>query len=174
MKQETKKKSNLTFVIAAILVIVVCVACLAFNKESMFGNNKNNDNNIVSRNASGNNGLSSDLLSENKKAKISGDGYYYYEGSKQLEGVEFSNIRVKELERNKCEFVADVKNTTDKFLEPSNIRVKVVDDSGKVDEIFAGILTELAPYEPNQFKTHVLSDITDFVDFEFEKVAREE
>lgn len=157
-----KKKNNMNqkklILIFAFVILLILTVSIAFNKFNFVINNESGDQ--IS--------LSGDNDKTNNR--ISGDGYLYLSTSKRVEDVEFSNIKIKPLGRNKCEFSADVKNLSENYLDSKNIRVKVIDDSGEVDEVFAGILIGLAPYEPNIFKTHVLSDITDVVDIQIEMV----
>lgn len=107
--------------------------------------------------------LSDDVTS----SKFDDDGYMYIDGTRRAGDVMFSNVRIRVIKSGKCEFLADVENVTEKYLNTQSVEVSVVDDSGEVDEVFAGLLTELAPYESSTFKTQVLSDITDALSVEF-------
>ena len=158
MKTEKKKNSKLIILGIAIIVMLLIVA-LVINYQDLFGSGKNLD-------------IESGEHVEIENEKASGDEYIYLQGTKKVGNVEFSNIRIKKITGNKCEFIADVENLTDEYLKPQDVTIKVIDSSNEVDEIFAGILTELAPYEPNRFKTQVLSDITDATDVEIEVEER--
>lgn len=157
-KLEGKKK---VIVIGVIAVLVIGAIVLAVN---MGGSNDNPAGNTGNGGNAGNNGNNQNI--ENTV----NNQYVNIEGTKTVGNIEFSNIRINLVEENKCEFLADVKNTTQDFLNSTNIRIKVIDASGQVDEIFGGIVTELAGLEPNTFKTMVLADITDAVDVELEVI----
>lgn len=94
------------------------------------------------------------------------------EGTKKVGDIEFSNIRINLVGRNECEFLADVKNTSENFLDSTNVRIIIIEEDGEIDEVFGGIVTELAGYEPNTFKMRVLSDITDAVDVEIKEINK--
>lgn len=158
MKTEKKKNSKLIIFGIAIIVMLLIVA-LVINYQDLFGSGENLD-------------IESGEHVETENEKASGDEYIYLQGTKKVGNVEFSNIRIKKITGNKCEFLTDVENLTEEYLKPQDVTIKVIDSSKEVDEIFAGILTELAPYEPNRFKTQVLSDITDAVDVEIEVEER--
>lgn len=103
---------------------------------------------------------------DTKASKFDDDGYMYIDGTKRVGELEFSDIRIKLLKSEKCEFLASVENLSQEYLNTQSVEISVIDESGEVDEVFAGLLTELAPYEKNSFKTQVLSDITDALDVE--------
>lgn len=91
-------------------------------------------------------------------------------GTKQLGNIEISNIKIKLVEPNKCEVTADVRNTSDEDLPPTNVEIKVINKNGKTEEVFGGIITELIWHEENTFTTYVLADITDAYDISFEEI----
>lgn len=92
------------------------------------------------------------------------------EGTKKVGDIEFSNIRINLIGANESEFLADVKNTSGNFINSTKVRIVVIEEDGKIDEVFGGIVTELAGYEPNTFKMRVLSDITDAADVEIKEI----
>ena len=156
---EGKKK---ILVLGILCLILIGVVILVMAKLGAF---KADDNNIEN---SGN-------IGENQKVEeqvSNDDGYVHIKGIKTVGGIEFSNIRIGLVSENKCEFLADVKNVTDGYLESTNIRIKVIDHNGEVDKVFGGIVTELAAGEPNKFKTMVLSDVTHAQDIELEVISQ--
>lgn len=161
--QSEKKKRLMLIILAIVAIVIVLIVALVIANNNLFKNGENLE-------------IENEEIVENENEKeneTTNEGVYIYlQGTKKVGDVEFKNIRIKKIERSKCEFLADVENKTEEHLKPQDVTIKVIDDSGEVDEIFAGILTELAPYEPNKFKTQVLSDITDVIDVEIEVKER--
>ena len=89
---------------------------------------------------------------------------------KKLGDIEIKDIKIKLVEESKCELIATVKNTSESYLDATNLRIKIIDNKGEVDEIFGGGITALLGNEENELKAIVLSDITDAKDIEFEKI----
>lgn len=152
MKTEKKKNSKL-IIFGLVIIVMLLIIALVINYQGLFENGEN-------------------LEIESGEHVEKESEYMYLQGTKKVGNVKFSNIRIKKITGNKCEFLADVENLTEEYLKPQDVTIKIIDDSGGVDEVFAGILTELAPYEPNRFKTQVLSDITDAIDVEIEVEER--
>lgn len=146
-----KTKIIIILLIVLMLLIVLCIGFMIKPKE------KNNE--IIDLP----NDIESSKLDEKEKKNEIG-----LESVKMIGDIEVSNMKIVLVEDDKCEFLSDVKNTSDKFQEATSLRIKIIDNSGKVDEIFAGTITELTAFETNKFKAIVLADITDVVDVEFE------
>ena len=149
MKQQKKNIFILFFVLG--ILVLIC-GLFIFNKNTSLENSNSGDNIIFSGDNFSNNMSAGDINS-------SGENYKYISGNITIDGIKFSNYRVNPIGINKCEFIADVKNLTANYSKARNIRVKIINSSGDVQDIFGGILTELAPYEPNIFKTQLLSKI---------------
>lgn len=150
------KKIKIILIIVLILMLLVGV---------YFVITKNAKNNISASNDENN--LNAEIQNSevtNKPSKVD------IKGVKKVGDIEISNIRIELVEKGKCELLADVRNTSDEFQEATNLRIKVIDENGKVDEVFGGVITELAAKEPNKFKAIALADITDAVDIEFEVI----
>ncbi len=92
-------------------------------------------------------------------------------GVKRVGDIEISNIEITLVEKNKCMVTADVKNVTSEYIEPTNVRLKITDESGEAKEIFGGIITELAGYEASTFTTYILKDITYAQDIEISIIS---
>ena len=177
VKQEGKKLVKLIAVLVAILVVVLLAISLAFNSDALFGGNKGSgDKNInidsdvnkevVDKDA---NVINDNVNNENnKKENSSGDTYIELPGTKKIGDIEISNIRIELIEKDRCRFTASVKNMTDKFLTPTNVSIKVINEKGETENVFGGIITELIREEENTFTTYILADITDAYDVEFE------
>ena len=147
-----KIKNKVRFSVFCILLIIVLVAIISFS---------------VSKIESMNQDVSGEHLNNIEVAEVKNVSI---DGIKKVEDIEFSNIRINLISKNKCEFLADVKNTTDKFLDSTQVRIKIINSKGEVDEVFGGIVTELASYEPNKFKLTVLSNLMDAKDVEIEMI----
>ena len=145
-----KKKSYL-LAIAAVVILMGFTGCKKQNKEQNINSNE----------------VTNQIVEENKKQEVVYPQIVKMEGTKQLGDIELSNIVITLEERNKCKLTANVKNTSDKDLAPTNVEIKVINEKGETEEIFGGIITELIWYEENTFTTYVLADITDAKDLEF-------
>jgi len=145
-KQSTNKKK--------VQIRIICIVILVLLITSMFY--------IFSLKDESKEQLNNTEISEIRNVNIA--------GTKMVGDIEFSNIRINLISRNKCEFLADIRNTADKFLEQTKVRIKAINSKGEVDEVFGGIVTELANYEPNEFKITVLSNLMDIKDVEIEIV----
>lgn len=110
------------------------------------------------------------LPDTNDKLQIEDIKVVYIDGTKMVNGIEFSNMKITRLEEKKCEFTADVKNTTEDYKKATNLRIKVKNGNGEVKEIFGGFVTELIPGEKNSFKTYVLANVMHAIDVELEEI----
>lgn len=167
MKQQKKNIFILFFVLG--ILVLIC-GFFIFNKNTSLENSNSGDNIIFSGDSFSNN-----MNSDNMNAgdiNSSGENYKYISGNITIDGIKFSNYRVNPIGINKCEFIADVKNLTENYSKARNVRIKIINSSGDVEDIFAGILTELAPYEPNIFKTQLLSKIDESTIIEIEIVEK--
>lgn len=150
---KSKKKLGIIIVFAIVVAAVVGVIIYSVGK-------------------SGSNDV--DFSGDNGQANVQDDvevTHVSIEGVKKVGDIEFSDINIDLIARNKCEFTAMVTNTTDKYIESTRVRIKVIDKSGKVDEIFGGVISDLAGYEPNEFKTIALANIMDVVDVQIEAIV---
>lgn len=140
--------------------------------EGTNGTNVNNESNHASETGKDSEGSNTNTQnSDNLENRIvDEDGTVTLNVTKKLGAIEFSNIKIKLVERNKCELKADVKNTSDEFLEPVNVQIKAINQSNGKTEIFGGIINELMPNEETTFTATVLSDITDVTNIEFDKI----
>ena len=135
---------------------------------SLVGCNENNDEQLLNSNQTTN----QNIENNNQSAQIM-PKTVRIEGKKQIGDIEITNIEIILEESNKCKVTADVKNTSDKDLAPTNVEIKVISEQGETEEIFGGIITELIWYETNTFTTYVLADITDAKDLEFRIIENE-
>ena len=166
-----KKGNGIRYLIGLLLIImlVTLVAC-SNNSSNVNNQNDNNNNQQINQgneiNVSGNNegeksGNENEEIKENKITKI--------DGIKKVGDIEVTNIQIELIEEGRCRVTADVKNTSDNDLPPTNVSLKVINQSGDAEKVFGGIITELIWYEENQFVTYVWSDITDAYDIEIVK-----
>ncbi len=86
--------------------------------------------------------------------------YVNVSGVQKLGNVEFSNMKIGKIDSGKCTFTADVKNTSEEYSKAESLSIKALNESGEVQDVFGGILTDLAGLESSKFKTYVLEDIT--------------
>jgi len=168
MKQERK-----IFLIIIILFAVLIAVCLAYNRGLLFKDYdiaQNEKGNIIKENT---NQEEEQLQMTQPEIEISGDKsneYIFVKGTENFEDIELTDIKLKLERANKTELIANVENLTDKYLEAKHIRIKAIDKDGVIISGFAGILTDLAPYESITFKAYVLSDITRATNIEFEEI----
>lgn len=52
------------------------------------------------------------------------------EGTKMLGNIEISNIQIKLVQLNQCEVTANVRNTSEGFLETTNVELIVINENG--------------------------------------------
>ena len=158
MKNQKKK---IVIIGGVIILCAVIISVMAFSKNNT--NNENNNNNqIVNTNTN----ITHNTGNNNEEEQT----IFEIPGTKKLGDVEITNIKIEKLDSRKCELTADIKNTSDNFIESQSVRVKTLNDAGEVTETFGGLMTMLAPKEPNTFVTRVLVDITDASDVEFEVI----
>ena len=156
MKPHNKKN----YIIIFAIILLLIVGFIFLNPNISLKNNNSGDNIALSGDTPSNNLDIQNLDTQNSNIQSQNEiNYKYIFGSVTIDGIEFSNYRVNPIGINKCEFITDVKNLTENYSKARNIRVKIINASGDVQDIFGGILTELAPYEPNIFKTQLLSKI---------------
>lgn len=147
-------------IISVIVVLLIGGIFLAFSKPN--SNNNIDDANVLQNN----NGIINNNQEENQNNTVS------IEGVKTVGNLEISNIKITKVEDKKCELTGDVKNKVEEYVSATNLRIKVLDENGVVDEIFGGGITDLLPNEENSFKAIVLTDITDAADIEFEIIDK--
>lgn len=152
------KKKNYLLAMALVVMLAGFAGCKNQNEEQNINNNE----------------ATNQIVEENKQQEVVYPQIVKMDGTKQLGDIELSNIVITLEERNKCKLTADVKNTSDKDLEPTNVEIRVINDKGETEEIFGGIITELIWYEENTFTTYVLADITDAKDLEFSIIETKE
>lgn len=166
-------KKKITYISIVIIIVVILVSVRIILERSR-GNYKNQvqfDGNIESGEY-----LESDKVSQNNDEQLnqSESGFENIDteiisipGIKKLGNIEISDIRIKLLERDKCEITADLKNTTEEFIESKNVIIKAINESGDAYVTFSGLMTSLIAFEPSTFTARVLADITDASDLEF-------
>ena len=157
MKNKDKK------IIAIGVVTILCIAVIVVMAVSKSGSNSENQNNDNNQQVNTN-------ITHNTENNEEEQTIFEIPGTKKLGDVEITNIKIEKLDSRKCELTADIKNTSDNFIESQSVRVKTLNDAGEVTETFGGLMTMLAPKEPNTFVTRVLVDITDASDVEFEVI----
>jgi len=149
MKKKKVKKRFYLFLILFVLVFLFLSRCVF----QTIGTKQSGDSLVIVEN-DGTNGQ--------KQIRIN--------QTKQIGKIEISNICIKLVDKNKSELSADVKNLSQEYLEPTNVEIRVIDETGNVSEIFGGIITELAGYEPSTFIAYILTDITNAKDIEFKMI----
>ena len=101
------------------------------------------------------------------ESKIS---YKSYDGVKNVQNFELTNLKVGKINGSRSLLLADTKNNTKEFQKSIKIRISVIDENDEVKETFSAIINELAGLESGKFKAQVLSDITYAKDFKIEVV----
>ena len=157
MKNKDKK------IIAIGVVTILCIAVIVVMAVSKSGSNSENQNNDNNQQVNTN-------ITHNTENNEEEQTIFEIPGTKKLGDVEITNIKIEKLDSRKCELTADIRNTSDNYIESQSVRVKTLNDAGEVTETFGGLMTMLAPKEPNTFVTRVLVDITDASDVEFEVI----
>lgn len=94
----------------------------------------------------------------------------YTSATKQVEDIEFTNIKITLVEERKSELTATVRNTSENHLEPMNVEIRLLNEKGEVEEIFGEIVPELMAGESATFTAYALKDITGAYDVEFVKI----
>lgn len=179
MKKKGKRKLGILMVILA-TTMVIFTGCLKNDidygkniKNEIQGDleaNKQTETEV--QNDKNNNNVDMNEEKTNNDAESNTAEVIQIKGTKTIEDIEISNIQIKEIETNNYRFSADVKNLTDKFLESKNIEIRALNENGEVTEVFGGIISKLSAYEPYQFVTYVLADISDATDFEFVEIEK--
>ena len=101
------------------------------------------------------------------ESKIS---YKSYDGVKNVQNFELTNLKVGKINGSRSLFLADTKNNTKEFQKSIKVRISVIDEKDEAKETFSAIINELAGLESGKFKAQVLSDITYAKDFKIEVV----
>lgn len=96
--------------------------------------------------------------------------YKAYDGVKNVQNFELTNLKVGKINDSKCIILADTKNISKEFQKSIKVKISVIDELDNVKETFSAILDELAGLETGKFKTQVLSDVTYAKDFKIEVV----
>ena len=165
-----KKGKGIRYLIGLLLILMLVTLVACDNNSSNVNNQNDNNNQQINQgndiNISGNEEKQEDSNAnkENKENKIT-----KIDGIKKVGDIEVSNIQIELIEEGRCRFTADVKNTSENDLPPTNVSLKVINQSGDAEKVFGGIITELIWHEENQFVTYVWSDITDAYDIEIVK-----
>ena len=159
MKKESKKQIKKKIIILIMFLIMLLICLVTFNK---------NLEDVYQNDGDQNSGKDNSKEVNNIYENISGEVYKELNVKKRVGDIEISNVRIELLEKDKCRFTASVKNVSDKFLTPTNLSVKVINQNGETEALFGGIVTELIREEENIFVTYVYADITDAYDVEFE------
>lgn len=170
-----KKGKGIRSLIGLLLIImlVTLVACNN-NSSNVNYNDENNNTQINQQVNQGNEDINNAKDDSNTNVndsgnEVKGNKIKKIDGIKMVGDIEVSNIQIELIEEGRCRVTADVKNTSDNDLPPTNVSLKVINQSGDKEKVFGGIITELIWHEENQFVTYVWSDITDAYDIEIVK-----
>ena len=143
-----------------LLILILLLGTIYYaNEKGIFENGKPIDEN-----------KNNDEININETQTEEEKNYLEIPGTKEINGIELSNIKITLIEEDKCEFTANVKNKTEEYKKATNLRIKTKDENGETKEIFGGWITDLIPREENIFKTYILKNILDAKDVEFEEI----
>lgn len=106
---------------------------------------------------------------EESKVYLDSDGYIHISGTKRIDDVEITNIKLKTLKARKCEITANVKNTSNNYTDVINAELVITMKDGTVTRC-GGLISALNGYEEKEFLTQILADLTDVANIEFEKI----
>ena len=174
MNENVKRRLSILVMILA-TTMVIFTGCLKNDIEIQGGLETNKQTETETQNDKNNINVGANeenLNNTNNDAESNTAEVIQIKGTKTIEDIEISNIQIKKIETNKYRFSSDVKNLTDKFLESKNIENRALNEKGEVTEVFGGIISKLSAYEPYQFVTYVLADISDATDFEFVEIEK--
>ena len=182
---DNDKNRKLIYILLTIIFIVAVV--FAFVGYSNFSEFKEN---ILSKGNPGRYNSGEVNLNENEikiassgevksgiNGRIEADGYdeseisyKSYDGVKNVQNFELTNLKVGKINGSRSLLLADTKNNTKEFQKSIKVRISVIDEKDEVKETFSAIINELAGLESGKFKAQVLSDITYAKDFKIEVV----
>ena len=86
---------------------------------------------------------------------------------KNVNGLEFSNIKIQMISENNCKLEADVLNTNAEIMEAKIIKITVTDDEN-LKEVFGAQIPSILPNEKITLSTTIRKDITAATNIEFE------
>ena len=133
--------------VAIIVVLILCLSLIVIN-------NKNNKQQVINN--------------QNDKNNIAQN---YAEKIKIIQGIdnlEFSNVNVQMKNALDCEITAEVLNKSNEIIEAHTIRIKATDDSGKINEVFAGNISSIPAGEKRILSATIKKDLTSITNIEFE------
>lgn len=179
-------KHSIFAVIACIAIVVIIVATIVEGhnvfekfKADVFGEENSIEYNSgeVNPNETETKINTSGEVKSGINGRIEADGYdeseisyKSYDGVKNVQNFELTNLKVGKINGSRSLLLADTKNNTKEFQKSIKVRISVIDENDEVKETFSAIINELAGLESGKFKAQVLSDITYAKDFKIEVV----
>lgn len=179
-------KHSIFAVIACIAIVVIIVATIVEGhnvfekfKADVLGEENSSEYNSgeVNPNETETKINTSGEVKSGINGRIEADGYdeseisyKSYDGVKNVQNFELTNLKIGKINGSRSLLLADTKNNTKEFQKSIKVRISVIDENDEVKETFSAIINELAGLESGKFKAQVLSDITYAKDFKIEVV----
>ena len=161
-------KGKEIMVVSIIIIILLIIIIVGVNK----GKEKEEINNIGTENINENQGTEEkEELGEFETETVDGTKVNISEElseTKELEGLEISNIKLIEKE-NLSVLTADVKNPTNETLGEYDVNITIIDKEGNEIITIAGYIDKVEAGKTVELNTSVTADVADAYDFKISK-----
>lgn len=154
-----KTKGKVLIGILVLILVVVLVVVVTNNKKQSEEKKETSGN--TQQSAKNNN---VEMLDNGTKLNTSSE----LSKNKTVEGLEISNIQLKE-NGGISTLTADVKNTTKQDKESTNIKIEILDQTGKVLLTLKDSIKPVKAGETVKFSVAVTADVTNAYDFKITK-----
>lgn len=142
-----KNKRKVIVGVSIVMVLILCLCVIFISKN----NQQQVINNQIEQNVNGNkNGITKLNITQN------------------VDGLEFSNVEIQMKTDRDCELTAEVLNTTEEMVEAHTIRIRISDDAGELNEVFAGNVSSIPAGGKGTLNSTLRKDLTSATNVKFE------
>lgn len=142
-----KNKRKVIVGVSIVMVLILCLCVIFISKN----NQQQVINNQIEQNVNGNkNGITKLNITQN------------------VDGLEFSNVEIQMKTDRDCELTAEVLNTTGEMIEAHTIRIRISDDAGELNEVFAGNISSIPAGGKGTLNSTLRKDLTSATNVKFE------
>lgn len=142
-----KNKRKVIVGVSIVMVLILCLCVIFISKN----NQQQVINNQIEQNVNGNkNGITKLNITQN------------------VDGLEFSNVEIQMKTDRDCELTAEVLNTTGEMIEAHTIRIRISDDAGELNEVFAGNVSSIPAGGKGTLNSTLRKDLTSATNVKFE------
>ena len=134
-----KKKKIIIIVVIVLIIIGIFGIIFVKNNEEIIDDKKEYENNESESNATY-------IPSEHGESVI-------LEETKEYKGLLISNIQMQKVSDRECEVRAVAENKTNKTIEMQNIKIKIYNNSGKLEDTIGAQIDSVEPGEMVEVST---------------------